>query len=85
MGYGNPKLLKKVDSRSRFSVIPAVQYDGKVTAGNSFIAQELLNFQEIDCLAQDDDIFNKISKIQFIYFPGIKYTINSFLRGYYEV
>ena len=84
-GYGHVKLLTKVDDRNRFSITPAVQYEEKVTERNGFIAQELLNFQEIDCFVQEDDNFDPTPKIYLIYFPMAKYANNSFLRGDYEV
>ena len=69
---GHVKLRTKVDDRNRFSVTLAVQYEEKVTERNGFIAQKPLNFQEIDCLIQDDDNFNTTSKIQLTYFSRTK-------------
>lgn len=85
VGYGHGKLLTKVHDRNRFSVTPAVQYEEKVTERNGFIAQEILNSQEIACFVQEDDNFDPNPKIYLIYFPMAKYTNYSFLRGYYEV
>ena len=69
MGYGHTKLPIKVDSSSPFNVTVAVKYKVKVTEGSGFITQEILNFQKIDCLVQDDDNFITSSKIQLTYFP----------------
>ena len=72
MGYGHTKLPIKVDRSSPFDLTVAVKYKVKVTEGSGFITQEILNFQEIDCLIQDDDNFNTTSKIQLTYFSRTK-------------
>ena len=72
MGYVHTKLPIKVDSGSPFNVTVAVKHKVKVTEGSGFITQEILNFQEIDCLVQDDANFNTTSKIQLTYFSRTK-------------
>ena len=72
MGHGYTKLPIKVDSSSPFNVSVAVKCKMKVTEGSGFITQEILNFQEIDCLVQDGGIFNTTSKIQLTHFSRTK-------------